>query len=234
MLLDRMIELKRGLWELPPGPPAPPVERQRPLRPGRFTAAVSGEEVGIIAETVPSVWSAAIAYEAGGAAAVSVPADELIFGGGPELVRRVAGAVEIPVLFQDIVVDARQLDMAYACGADAVSVVVRALDDTELADLTAIATGLGLDVVLTAFDEHDIERALGADVSLLGVMSVRLRGRLPAGVPSVIRTSPRHRADVERLARLGFTGCVVGRSLLAGGEPAAAVRAMTGVATAAL
>jgi indole-3-glycerol phosphate synthase len=224
--LERIVAHKRELWALPPGFPAPRVERHRPLRPGLFTAAVSGDEVGIVASVAPAAWRAAAAYEAGGAAAVSVPADELLFGGGPDLVRRVAAEVDVPVLFSDVVVDVRQVDMAYACGADAVRVVVAAVDDAELADILAVADGLGLDALVSAAGEADVARALDAGAEVLG-LGHAAGPRVP--VPAVLEDGPRDRADVERLAELGFTGCVVGADLLAASDPAAAVRRLTGV-----
>lgn len=231
MDLDQLIAVKRGLWTLPEAPPAPRVERHRPLRTGRFTAAVSGREVGIVADT-RSV-RLAIGYACGGAAAVSVPADELYLGGGPELVRRVACAVDVPVLFSDIVVDVRQVDMAYASGADAVLVTVRAVDHAELADILAVAAGLGVDALVSATDAEDVERALDAGAELVGLThdSSWLRALVPAGVPVVMASEVRDRGEIERAAGFGFTGCVLGAASLPGGDPAAAVRRLTGVAT---
>lgn len=215
---------KRELWAMPSVLPAPRVERCRPVRPGLFTEAVSGQDVGIIASVAPGAWRAVIAYEDGGAAAVSVPADELVYGGGPDLVRRVSAVVDVPVLFWDVVVDARQVDMAYACGADALRVVVAALDDAELADILAVADGLGLDALVSADGEAEVGRALDAGATLLALSSG------PAGsVPTVVERELWERADVERVAELGFTGCVVDAAPLISGDPAAAVRELTGV-----
>ncbi|MGH3760327.1 hypothetical protein [Actinophytocola sp.] len=227
MDLERIIAHKRHLWAMPSWCPAPRIERARPARPGRFTAAVSGREVGIVASVLPRSWRAAVAYEAGGAAAVSAPADELLAGGGPDIVGLVAGAVDVPVLFSDVVVDSRQLDMAYACGADAVRIVVRALDDAELADLAAIADGLGLDALHSAADAADVERALDVGAAVVGLGE-------PVGleipVPAVLEGGSWDRAGIERVAESGFTGCVVDAGLLDGADPAAAVRRLTGVA----
>src|SRR4051794_28135790 len=133
--LEQAAAHKRGLWSLPPGPPARRVERMRPVETGGFVAAVSGTEGGVIASVAPASWHAVTEYVAGGAAAVSVPGDELVLGGGPELVCRVSALVDVPVLWWDVIVDPRQVDMAYACGADAVRVAVGALDDAELAEV---------------------------------------------------------------------------------------------------
>lgn len=224
MDIGRVAALKRELWSLPWAPPAPRVERLRPVRTGHFTAAVSGAEVGVIASVAPAWWRAVIAYEAGGAAAVSVPGDELLLGGGPELVRRVAELVDVPVLFWDVIVDPRQIDMAYACGADAVRVVVGALDDSELADILAVADSLGLDTLVSAGNAAEVDRALDAAAAVIGLPAG------PAGVfPAVVEGGLRERADVERVAEQGFTGCVVDASLLAAPDPAAVLRGLTGV-----
>ena len=225
MDLQGVAALKRELWSrLPPAPSAPRVERLRPVRTGSFAAAVSGTEVGVIASVAPVSWRAVTAYEAGGAAAVSVPAHELVLGGGPELVRQVAGLVDVPVLWWDVVVDPRQVDMAYACGADAVRVAVGVLDDAELADVLAVADGLGLDTLVSARDAAEVDRALAAAPQVIGLPPG------PPGVfPAVVEGGLRERADVERMAELGFTGCIVDASLLANPDPAAVVRGLTGV-----
>jgi indole-3-glycerol phosphate synthase len=252
MHLDQIVARKREQWAS--AVKAVPDERTRPLRPGRFAAAVSGPAVGIIAEVKPrspsrgDLWPRAkavplaLSYEAGGAAAVSVLAEEQFFGGGPDLVRRVADAVSIPVLFKDFVVDTRQVLLAHATGADALLVIVRAVDDAELADITATAAGLGLDALVETFTEHEVERALAAGATLVGVNnrdldtfavdlgnSARLRALVPAGVPAVSESGLRDRADIERVAALGFTGCLVGETLLTSGNQVEAVRELTGV-----
>jgi len=222
--LEQAAAHKRELWSLPPGPPARRVERMRPVETGGFVAAVSGTEVGVIASVAPASWHAVTEYVAGGAAAVSVPGDELVLGGGPELVCRVSALVDVPMLWWDVIVDPRQVDMAYACGADAVRVAVGALDDAELAEVLAVADGLGLDTLVSARDEAEVDRALAAEADVIG---------LPAGppgvFPAVAEGGLRARTDVERVAEQGFTGCVVDASLLADPDPAAVVRGLTGV-----
>lgn len=224
MDLTLLAARKRELWALPSCLPAPRVERGRPVRPGSFAEAVGGPEVGVVASVAPAAWRAVAAYEAGGAAAVAVPGDELVHGGGPELVGRVAGVLEIPVLWWDVVVDARQVDMAYACGADAVRVVAAVLDDAELAEILAVADGLGLDALVSAGDPATADRALAAGATLLGLAAGPV-----THVPAVAEGALRSRADVELAAAAGFTGCVVDASLLAAGDPVDAVRRLTGV-----
>ena len=254
MHLDQIIAHKREQWA--GAVKAVPDARTRPLRPGRFTAAVSGPDVGIIAEVKPrspskgNLWPRAkavplaLSYEAGGAAAVSVLAEEQFFGGGPDLVRLVADAVAIPVLFKDFVVDTRQGELAHAAGADGVLVIVRAVDDAELADIAATAADLGLDALVETFTEHEVERALSVGASLIGVNnrdldtfavdlgnSARLRDLIPDDVPTVSESGLRDRADIERVAAIGFTGCLIGETLLTSADQVQAVRELTGVRT---
>lgn len=254
MHLDQIIAHKKAQWAGIAG--TVPGERGRPLRPGRFTKAVSGPQVGIIAEVKPrspskgDLWPRAdvvplaLSYEAGGAAAVSVLAEEQFFGGGADLVRQVADAVRIPVLFKDFVVDTRQVRLAYAAGADAVLVIVRAVADPLLADILATARGLGLDALVETFTQHEVERALAAGAKLIGVNnrdldtfevdlhnSARLREKIPAEIPAVSESGLRDRADIERVAKLGFSGCLIGETLLTSADQEAAVRELTGVPT---
>lgn len=228
MDLQQIVAGKRELWAMPSMLPAPRVERDRPVRPGLFARAVGGMEVGVVASVAPDSWRAVAAYEAGGAAAVAVPADELVHGGGPDLVRRVASVVDVPVLFWDVIVDPRQVDMAYACGADAVRVVASALDDAELAEILALAEVLGLDALVST-TPADVERALDAGAELLGLTTAPDAWVLTEAVAVVIESGLRERSDVERMADLGFTACVVDASLLTSSDPAAAVRRLTGV-----
>ncbi|GAB1508079.1 indole-3-glycerol phosphate synthase TrpC [Actinophytocola sp. KF-1] len=254
MHLDQIIAHKREQWAGIAG--TLPGERTRPLRPGRFTKAVSGPRVGIIAEVKPrspskgDLWPRdaavplALSYEAGGAAAVSVLAEEQFFGGGADLVRQVADAVRVPVLFKDFVVDTRQVKLAYAAGADAVLVIVRAVDDPLLTDILDAARGLGLDALVETFTAAEVDRALTAGATLVGVNnrdldtfevdlrnSARLRELIPAEIPAVSESGLRDRADVERVAELGFSGCLIGETLLTSPDQEQAVRALTGVPT---
>lgn len=252
MHLDQIIAHKKAQWAAIAG--TVPGERTRPLRPGRFTKAVSGPQVGIIAEVKPrspskgDLWPRedvvplAQSYEAGGAAAVSVLAEEQFFGGGADLVRQVADAVAVPVLFKDFVVDIRQVALAHAAGADALLVIVRAVDDPLLMDIVEAAESLGIDTLVETFTAHEVERALVAGAELIGVNnrdldtfevdlhnSARLRDLIPAGIPAVSESGLRDRADIERVAELGFSGCLIGETLLTSADQEQAVRELTGV-----
>ncbi len=108
-------------------------------------------------------------YAEGGASALSVLTDAEFFGGSPADLAEARGACEIPVLRKDFtVVEADVLD-ARAMGADAVLLIVAALDDHELADFRALAAELGLDALVECHDEAEVERALEAGADLVGV-----------------------------------------------------------------
>ncbi|MFD9906465.1 indole-3-glycerol-phosphate synthase [Streptomyces sp. NPDC059063] len=253
MHLDEIVARKREFWRAG-GHPVPTGSRRRPAVPGRFRTALRRPDVSVIAEVKPKspskgdLWPAekavplATAYAEGGARAVSVLADEPFFGGSPALVAEVRAAVELPVLFKDFVVDTRQVTLAHACGADAVLVIVRSLDDAELADILGAARDLGLDALVETFTATEIDRAVTAGADLVGVNnrdlrtfsvdldnSARLRDGIPEDVVTVSESGLRHRADVTRIGAHGFDACLVGETLLTSGSPADAVRDLTGV-----
>lgn len=255
MHLDRILHEKRRQW----AGPAAAVQvapRREPAFPGRFRDALRGDRVALIAEVKPrspskgELWPAeqavplARTYAASGASAVSVLADEEFFGGSPALVAAVAADpdVRLPVLYKDFVVDVRQVALAHACGADGMLVIVRALDDARLRDVTEAAREHGLDPLHECFDERDLDRALALDADLVGInnrdlqsfrvdlgIGARLRALVPPGVVTVSESGLASRRDVEMIAGHGFDACLVGEALLTSRDPAAAVAAMGAV-----
>ena len=107
-------------------------------------------------------------YEEGGAAALSVLTDETHFGGSYEDLRAAREACELPILQKDFIVDRYQLYEAAVNGADAVLLIVAALDDDQLATLHDAARGLDLDCVVEVHDEEELERALAVDARSSG------------------------------------------------------------------
>jgi indole-3-glycerol phosphate synthase len=254
--LDEIISHKRDAWRSGRLPTRPAGRRLSPARPGRFAAALAAPDVSIIAEVKPrspskgNLWPTnralplARTYAANGARAVSILADEPFFGGSPGLVAAVAADVEVPVpvLFKDFTVDVRQVELAHHCGADAVLVIVRGLDDAELREICEAARSLGLDALVETFTARDIDRALAAGARVIGVNnrdlqtfhvdlenSARLRRLIPAGIVTVSESGLSDRADVERVAGHGYDACLVGETLLASADPGAALRGMCGV-----
>jgi indole-3-glycerol phosphate synthase len=182
------------------------------------------------------------AYERGGAACLSVLTDREFFGGSPDDLRAARGATALPVLRKDFTVAAADVCDARLMGADAVLLIVAALDDTELRDFHALAGDLGLDALVEVHDEAELDRALAVDARLVGVnqrdlvtfevdanRAVRV-GRALAerggDVVCVAESGIRGPEDAAALAGAGFDAVLVGESLVTSGDPAAAVRAL--------
>ena len=169
----------------------------------------------------------ALAYQDGGAAALSVLTDRDFFGGELGFLERVRAAVDLPVLRKDFVVDALQLAEARAAGADAVLLIARILPGGRLAELHAEARAMGMDVLVEVHDEEEMGRAAGAGATLVGVnnrdlatfttdlgLSVRLAALAPAGATLVAESGIRTAADVDLLGSAGFDAILVGESLM--------------------
>jgi len=183
-----------------------------------------------------------VLFRSGGAAAISVLTDEPHFGGSLDDLERVARAVALPVLRKDFILDEVQVFEARAAGASAVLLIVRALAPEELARLARVARDLDLGVLIEAHTEAELDRALAADPTAVGVNSrdlatfrvdlgaaERLVGRVPARVPVVAESGIETRSDVERFARAGADAVLVGTALARGADPAEGVRALAGV-----
>lgn len=181
------------------------------------------------------------AYRDAGAAACSVLTDREFFGGSLEALREVRAAVDLPVLRKDFVVDPLQLWEARAAGADAVLLIVRILEDAELADLLALARELGMDALVEAHDAAELERALAAGATLVGInhrdldtfhtelgLSAELAPRVPAGVTYVAESGIRTPEDVDRLGASGVDAILVGESLMRQPDLRAAAAALVG------
>ncbi len=187
-------------------------------------------------------------YEAAGASCLSVLTDEKFFQGSLEYLRQVRGAVSLPLLRKDFIIDARQILEAIEWGADAILLIVAILSDEPLRQLHALATGAGLTVLVEVHDEAELERALAAGAELIGVnnrnlktfkvdlatterLAARLRTLVPAAgrPPLLVAESGIHtRADVERLAQGGAQAMLVGESLMRHADIAAKARELLG------
>jgi len=187
------------------------------LRPGADAAAV------------------ARAYDQAGACAVSVLTEPSRFGGSLADLRDVAGAVGIPVMRKDFIVDAYQLYEARAAGADGVLLIAAMLDDAALDDLLRVADYLGMFALVECFDEHDARRAAALDVPLAGVNSRDLRD-LSIDTSKFVKLRPllgdracvaesgiAGRDDLQRALDLGYDAALVGTSLMLSSDPGAAL-----------
>lgn len=253
--LDRILEGHRSAAARDARPLGALVEAARGVAPARsFTAALraaAARELAVVAEVkrrspskgdlVPDLDpdTTARAYEAGGAACLSVLTDEAWFGGSPDDLRAARAAVALPVLRKDFTVDPRDVCDARLMGADAVLLIVAALDDAELADFHGLALELGLDVLVEVHDEPELERALAVGASVVGVnqrdlvtfevdtdRAVRVGAAMPDDVVRVAESGIRGPDDAARLAAAGFHAVLVGESIVTAGDPAASVAAL--------
>ena len=163
----------------------------------------------------------------GGAAALSVLTDERYFGGHLDFLEVARRAAPLPILRKDFVVDAYQVDEARVRGADAVLLIVTALETDELLTLRRRASELGLDALVEVHDEGQLEVALAAGADLVGVNNRDLRSfdvdlaateklapRLPEGVLLVAESGIFTAQDVARLEAVGAHAMLVGESLM--------------------
>jgi indole-3-glycerol phosphate synthase len=181
------------------------------------------------------------AYEASGAAAISVLTEPTFFDGAPGDLQQARAAVALPILRKDFIVDRYQLLEARAWGADAVLLIVAALQQAELRTLVREADRLSLDAIVEVHDETEMRRAVDAGASIIGVnhrdlrtltvdssVSERLIESLPGEVIAVAESGIRTGGDVARLSALGYDAFLVGEHLMTAPSPAAALRELIG------
>ncbi len=258
-LLARILaETERRVAALAPYRSALERRAARTRRPADFAAALRGEAVTVIAEVKRRSPSAGMiraglnpralanSYAEGGAAAISVVTEEAHFGGRLSDLAEVAGAVGLPVLRKDFVIDPLQLYEARAAGAAAVLLIVRALTAERLHELAAAARRVGLATLVEVHEAAELDLAVSCTPDAIGVNArdldtlivnvddaLRLLPRVPPGVPAVAESGLRSRADVARMASSGADAVLVGAAIAAAASPDEAVRELTGVPRAA-
>lgn len=180
-------------------------------------------------------------YERGGAAALSILTEPAFFDGALEHLRAVRARVALPLLRKDFIVDEYQLFEARAAGADAVLLIVGALEQPQLVGLQRRAWELGLAALVEVHDAEELSRALDSGARLVGVnnrnlrtlqvdvdASSRLASRIPANVVAVSESGLRSHADVERLTALGYRAFLIGERFMTDPNPASAIRELVG------
>ncbi|WP_142808609.1 indole-3-glycerol phosphate synthase TrpC [Tepidiphilus olei] len=179
------------------------------------------------------------AYESAGAACLSVLTDREFFQGAPEYLAAARAACTLPALRKDFLVDAWQVWEACAMGADAVLLIVAALDDAALRELALLAHELGLDVLVEVHDAAELERALALPVRLVGINNRDLRTfevslettwallpRIPQDRIVVTESGIGAPADVAAMRTRGVQTFLVGEAFMRAPDPGAALRAL--------
>lgn len=253
MILQEICEHKRQ--EIAAREKAAPLEQVRrdaesaePVRPVHFSPPMSliaevkrrSPSKGALAEGVDPV-AQARAYEATGASAISVLTDEKYFGGSLDDLRSVRAAVEIPVLCKDFILTPYQVYEARAVGADLLLLIVAALEDAELRQLSALVRSFGMTPLVEVHDQHDLARAIAADASLIGinnrdltdfsvdlVTTEYLAPLVPDGATLVSESGIATRADVERVQAAGAGVILVGETLMRAHNPGETIRELLG------
>jgi indole-3-glycerol phosphate synthase len=182
----------------------------------------------------------AIAYQQGGAACLSVLTDAPYFQGHEDYLMDARAACDLPVLRKDFMVDPWQVAEARAIGADAILIIVAALDDMTMTELESAALERGMDVLVEVHDEAEMERAaIRLKSRLIGVnnrdlrtfrtdlaTTERLAPLAPEGALLVGESGIESHADCERLARAGVRCLLVGESLMRQKDVAQATRVL--------
>ncbi|MGB5286231.1 MAG: indole-3-glycerol phosphate synthase TrpC [Polyangiales bacterium] len=176
----------------------------------------------------------AMAYQRAGASAVSVLADGPGFGGSPLLVRRVAEALSVPVLYKGFVLDPVQVDLAYDVGASLVLLLVRALADADLRSLIAQIRDLGMEPVVEAASSAEVDRAVAAGSTIVGVNARDLStfrvdmsaardcvARIPADCVAVFMSGVRSVDDFREVAQGRADAVLIGEGLMRSEDPGA-------------
>ena len=186
----------------------------------------------------------ALAYEAGGAAAISVLTDEPFFQGQLDYLTRIREAVAIPVLRKDFILDEYQVYEARVAGADAVLLIAECLPGEELQRMYDCIIGLGMTALVELYEPIHLERVLATGTPLVGVNNrdlrtfavdlehvIRLRPQIPPSVTLVAESGIFTSAEVRRLEDAGVDAILVGESLMRQDDVQQAVRVLLGTNT---
>jgi indole-3-glycerol phosphate synthase len=181
------------------------------------------------------------AYERGGAAALSILTEPFHFAGSLEDLREARGASSLPVLRKDFIVDPYQLYEAAAAGADAILLIVAALELPQLDSLLREAGALDLDALVEVHDERELEQALEVEADVLGLnnrdladfsvdieRTYELLSDVPAGKTVVSESGFSSREQLDELERVGVDAVLIGETLMRAPDIEAATRELSG------
>jgi indole-3-glycerol phosphate synthase len=181
------------------------------------------------------------AYERGGAAALSILTEPFHFAGSLDDLREARASSTLPVLRKDFIVDPYQLYEAAAAGADAILLIVAALELSELDQLLREASALDLDSLVEVHDERELELALEVEADVLGLnnrdladftvdieRTYELLADVPAGKTVVSESGFSSREQLDELERVGVDAVLIGETLMRALDMEAATRELTG------
>ncbi|GAC1652518.1 MAG: indole-3-glycerol phosphate synthase TrpC [Candidatus Dormibacteraceae bacterium] len=219
--------------------------------PRGFIAALATDHLSVIAEMKAKSPSGgelstryqpgllAAEYERGGAAAISVLCQGSRFGGHPEHLALARRSCRIPVMRKDFIVEPYQVFEARAHGADALLLIVAALEPAQLDELLALTHRLGMEALVECHTTRELDLALAADVKVIGInhrnlrtltvdtgLTARLRPRVPADRVLVAESGIRDAAEAKRMRAAGADAVLVGEALMRSSDPAALIREM--------
>lgn len=221
--------------------------------PRDFVASLQRDTVALIAEVKKASPSKGVlienfdsvalgkTYADNGAAAISVLTDEPFFQGKLRYLRQVREAVDVPVLRKDFIIDEYQVYEGRAAGADAMLLIVMALEDAQLNELHSLITKMGMAALVEVHHEKELERALKIGARLIGVnnrdlrtfheditTTERLARLVPMGVTLVAESAIHSADDVRRMGDCGARAVLVGESLVKADNIALRVREFSG------
>jgi indole-3-glycerol phosphate synthase len=181
------------------------------------------------------------ACERGGAAALSILTEPFHFGGSLDDLRTARAATHLPVLRKDFIVDPYQVYESAAAGADAILLIVAALEPGALGELLREAWGLDLDVLVEVHDSEELESALEVEAEAIGInnrdlsdfsvdieRTYELLSDVPAGKTVVSESGFSTREQLDELDRVGVDAVLIGETLMRAPDLEAALRELTG------
>lgn len=180
-------------------------------------------------------------YQRGGAACLSVLTDEDFFQGHQRYLELARDACDLPIIRKDFIIDPYQVFEARSMGADCILLIVSALDDDQLEDLSQLAIQLDMDVLVEAHDVAELERALVLNLPMVGInnrnlhtfetsldTTLSLLNQIPDGTMVITESGIHTRADVARMREHGVNGFLIGEAFMRADDPGAALADLFG------